>query len=119
MVAEGGRASVRPVLVARFNAVTGALSLIVTKEMSSEMRVFDSYDEPEVTVTKKPPDVVRDILITLFSIALSLLDASARRGLPKLFHARDLERRGRAVGTERPGMGDFRKYQKTSRIMLE
>ncbi len=107
MVAEDGRASVRPVLAARFNAVTGVLLLIVTKEVSGEMRAFDTYDEAEATVKEKSPDVVHDILMTPFAIALYPLDASARRGLPELLHARGLERReqvstGRVSAEGRP-----------------
>lgn len=92
MVAEDAQANVRPVLSGRFNAVTGVLSLQVVKEVSGEVRAFDVYDEAEVTVTEKPPDVVHDILMTPFAIALYPLDASARRGLPQLFHAKELER---------------------------
>lgn len=92
-VAEDGQASTRPVLSARFNAVTGALSASVMKEVSGELRRYELYDEAEVTVKEKLPDPVHDAISLPFAVVLAPLDNSARRELTTLFQSRELERK--------------------------
>lgn len=106
-VAEDAQASVRPVLTARFNAATGTLTTTVAKEISGELRAFDLYDEANITVKEKHPDLVHDVISLPFAVVLAPLDNSARRELPNLFQPRELERKenvatGRVSAEGRP-----------------
>lgn len=96
-VADDAQAVVRPVLASRFNVATGALTLSVTRELSGELRRYDTYDEAQITVKEKQPDLVQDVISLPFAVALAPLDASARRELPNLFQARELERKEKVV----------------------
>ncbi|MGE5517066.1 MAG: caspase family protein [Bacteroidota bacterium] len=102
-VAEDAQASVRPVMAAHFNAVTGAMTVGVVKEVAGELRRYDIYDEAEITVKEKQPDLVHDVISLPFAVALAPLDASARRELPTLFQSRELERKEK-VATGRIGV---------------
>lgn len=70
-VAEDAQASVRPVLSTRFNAATGALTATVAKEISGELRAFDLYDEANITVKEKHPDLVHDVISLPFAVVLT------------------------------------------------
>lgn len=101
MVAEDARASVRPVLAARFNAATGALTVGMAKEISGELRAFDTYDEASITVKEHNRSPISETILLPFAVALSPLDASARRFLTDEVYRPKEQERKESVSTGR------------------